>query len=89
MSKKTKTRREGQPRISESQLQAYRARRTAALAVVETDSESAPGAPEATTIRSPWGRVDEEYAMIRSDLIRLIVIAAVLLALIVALSFVL
>jgi hypothetical protein len=87
--KKTKTRREGQPQITEAQIQAYRARRTAAPVVVEKDAESASCPQQATTINSPWGRVNEEYATIRSDLVRLVIIAAALLALIVVLSFVL
>jgi hypothetical protein len=76
------------PRISESQLQAYRNRRASAPV---TDGESAPQAKagEATVATTSWGRLDEEYAMIRSDLIRLLILAAAMIGLIVALSFVL
>lgn len=38
------------------------------------------------TIVSPWGRVDEEYALIRADLKRLAWVTTVLLALLAALT---
>ncbi|MDW8060053.1 MAG: hypothetical protein RMK01_08270 [Thermomicrobium sp.] len=40
-------------------------------------------------IVSPWGRVDEEYALIKADLKRLAWVTGFLLALLVALTFVL
>lgn len=58
--------------------------------------EAAPveAAPEASAesagvVETSWGRLDAEYAMIRSDLIRMIVIAAVVAAILVVLTFVL
>uniref|UniRef100_A0A7C3AR69 Uncharacterized protein n=2 Tax=Thermorudis TaxID=1649508 RepID=A0A7C3AR69_9BACT len=41
------------------------------------------------TIASPWGRVDEEYAIIRADLRRLLLITLLILLLLVALTVVL
>jgi hypothetical protein len=46
-------------------------------------------AGEPTAVTTAWGRIDEEYAMIQSDLIRLLIIAVAMIGLIVALSFVL
>lgn len=82
------------PRISESQLQAYRNRRASAPPVSTnspTDGEATPRAQsgQAAAVTTAWGRTDEEYAMIKSDLIRLLIIAAIMIGLIVALSFVL
>lgn len=86
MPKKSKS-----PRISESQLQAYRNRRASAPVITPANGESAPHtqAGEVTAGTTSWGRIDEEYAMIRADLIRLLIIAAFMVGLIVALSFVL
>ena len=86
MPKKSKS-----PRISESQLQAYRNRRASPPVTVPTDEASARQvkAGEPTAVPTAWGRIDEEYAMIRSDLIRLLIIAVAMIGLIVALSFVL
>mgnify|MGYP007135841662 FL=1 len=42
-----------------------------------------------TGIVSPWGRVDEEFAMIRSDLRRLLILTALIIAVLIALTFVL
>ncbi|HEU4792279.1 MAG TPA: hypothetical protein VFS96_01345 [Nitrolancea sp.] len=85
MPKKSKS-----PRISESQLQAYRNRRASAPVSAPVDGEPAAQTKggEATSVTTSWGRVDEEYAMIRADLIRLLIIAVFMIALIVVLSFV-
>ncbi len=79
------------PRISESQLQAYRNRRASAPVIVPADGKPAAETTgeHAAAVTTSWGRVDEEYAMIRADLIRLLIIAALMLGLIFALSFVL
>lgn len=42
-----------------------------------------------TSIHSPWGRVDEEYAIIRADLKRLLVITGLIFILLIALTVVL
>jgi hypothetical protein len=39
------------------------------------------------TIASPWGRVDEEYALIRADLKRLLLITLLILLLLIVLTF--
>lgn len=77
--------------MSESQLQAYRNRRASAPVNVPADGEPAPQAQsrEAAVVTTSWGRIDEEYAMIRADLIRLLIIAALMIGLIFALWFVL
>jgi hypothetical protein len=79
------------PRISESQLQAYRNRRASAPMSVPANGEPAAQTQgeHAAIVTTSWGRVDEEYAMIRADLIRLLIIAVIMLGLIVALSFIL
>ncbi len=51
--------------------------------IAQTKGEHGP------VVTTSWGRVDEEYAMIRADLIRLLIIAVIMLGLIVGLSFVL
>lgn len=86
MPKKSKS-----PRISESQLQAYRNRRASAPVIVPAEGEPAAQTQgeHGAIVTTSWGRVDEEYAMIRADLIRLLIIAVIMLGLIVALSFVL
>jgi hypothetical protein len=40
-------------------------------------------------IVSPWGRVDEEFAMIRSDLRRLLILTALIIVILIALTVVL
>ncbi len=88
MAKKTRARRESRPRISEAQLQAYRARRASAAAAQPTPAPAGTAEP-ARPVTSRWGRVDEEYAMIRADLIRLGAITAVMFAILIVLWFVL
>ncbi len=39
-----------------------------------------------TSIHSPWGRVDEEYAIIRADLKRLLVLTGLIFILLIALT---
>lgn len=90
MVKKTKSRRSGRPRLSEAQLEAYRQRRALLAEGAARDAgPTAAGAEPAAVHATSWGRVDEEYATIRSDLIRLLVITAFLFAILAALTFVL
>ena len=93
--KTTRTGRDGRPKLNEAQLQAYRARKAAT--VVAPQSEAPPVAVQPRTPRSSrveqtghvtaWGHVGEEYEMIRSDLIRLLLITAAMLVIIVVLWF--
>lgn len=94
--KTTRVGRDGRPKLNESQLQAYRARQAATVAVTRpVTSEAAPERAsrskraEQTGHVTAWGHVDDEYLMIRSDLIRLLVITAGMLAIIIVLWFIL
>ncbi len=53
-----------------------------------TSSGSRPST-QPQEIISPWGRVDEEYALIKADLTRLLWVTALLLALLLVLTIVL
>ncbi|MBX5444645.1 hypothetical protein [Sphaerobacter sp.] len=88
MAKKTKTRRSGRPRLSEAQLQAYRERR-AMLEAAPAETAQPSSSEPVGTIRTHWGHLPDEYAMIRADLIRLLVIAALMVVILVALTFIL
>ena len=87
--RKPRNRRDTRPRLSEAQLQAYRARQAAqAHAHAAAESAASTTKPGQTSF-SQWGRLDEEYAMIRSDLTRLGIITLAMFVVIVALTFVL
>jgi hypothetical protein len=89
VAKKTKPRHERGTRLSQAQLQAYQVRKAATVAqrpVVATDDGGEE--PEVSSY-THWGRLDEEYASIRSDLVRLLIITALMLVFIVVLAFVL
>jgi hypothetical protein len=79
---KSKTR----PRFSRAELKAYEARRAEEVRRVPITSTSADGAP---VRRSYLLTRDEEYAIIRSDLRRLLMILAVLLVLLVVAAVIL
>lgn len=89
MAKKTRARRDTRPRLSEAQLQAYRARRSVTAGAPVTDAEGAAAEAVAAESYSRWGNVVEEYAMIRSDLKRLALITSAMLVILVVLTFVL
>lgn len=82
--KTSRNRRDSRGRISQAQLQAYRVRKEETTitprAVVETTEPGAPS-PAATTT---WGRIEDEYDMIASDLKRLLIISVLMFALIAA-----
>jgi len=52
-------------------------------------AQTLPVSQSSTEIQSPWGRVDEEYALIRSDLRRLMMVTALIFALLVVLTVIL
>lgn len=53
-------------------------------------AEATPsGSEPAKAAETHWGRLPDEYAMIRSDLIRLLVISALMVVILVALTFIL
>ncbi len=88
--KTTRTRRDGKPRVNEAQLQAYRARKAATVA----HPEAAPDAPiegkrpaTPSGVVTAWGHVGEEYAMIKSDLVRLFIITLAMFVIILVLWF--
>lgn len=91
MVKKTsQARRDGRPRLNEAQLQAYRARKADTVA----NPAAKPDRPDpisqqsaATGTVTSWGHVGDEYAMIRSDLIRLLIITAAMFVIILVLWF--
>ncbi|HET9015684.1 MAG TPA: hypothetical protein VFN57_08805 [Thermomicrobiaceae bacterium] len=87
--RKTRTKRDAKPRLSEAQLQAYRARQAQVQATAESAARTGPTVAPSPTSFSQWGRLDEEYAMIRSDLTRLGMITLAMLVLIIAATFVL
>ena len=88
--RKTRTKRDARPRLSEAQLQAYRTRQAQAQPAAQTAPvRPGPAGAPAPTSFSQWGRLDEEYAMIRSDLTRLGMITLAMLVLIIAATFVL
>ncbi len=91
MAKKTsRSRRDSKSRINEAQLQAYRARKSETVA----NPHAQPEKPEVvheqaapTGMVTAWGHVGDEYSMIRSDLIRLLIITAAMFAIILVLWF--
>lgn len=85
--RKTRNRRDTRPRLSEAQLQAYRARQ-AAMAQPEVAAGTTATATREGSF-SQWGRLDDEYRMIRADLVRLGIITGAMLVLIIALTFIL
>jgi hypothetical protein len=91
MAKKTaRTRNDNRTRINEAQLQAYRARKAETVAHHDAaPSEPAPSREKSAQPRvmTSWGNVDEEYAMIRSDLVRLFIITGAMFAIILILWF--
>lgn len=102
MSKKSRKRRSSRPRLSEAQLEAYRARRrreqeaeAEAEAADEVAAEARAMPRRAVSSSSVgqgythWGSLDEEYAIIRADLIRMIAITALIVAILIVLTFVL
>ncbi len=86
--RKPRNRRDARPRLSEAQLQAYRARQ-AAVSQAAAEAGAATKASPGSASFSQWGRLDEEYAMIRADLTRLGTITLAMFVIIVALTFVL
>ena len=86
--RKPRNRRDTRPRLSEAQLQAYRTRQAAVTQAVP-EGGAASKVSQSQTSFSQWGRLDEEYAMIRSDLTRLGIITLAMFIVIVALTFVL
>jgi hypothetical protein len=86
--KSTRVGRDGRPKLNEAQLQAYRARK-AATAVVTQPLPTEPNAkrPEQTGHVTAWGHVGEEYEMIRSDLVRLLIITVAMFVIIIVLWF--
>lgn len=89
MAKKSKSRRDSRPRLSEAQLQAYRARQAAAASAAPASEPSSAPDTSQPVVYSRWGRVDEEYAIIRADLTRLLILTAGMLAILVILWFIL
>ncbi len=93
MAKKTsRTRRDGRTRISEAQLQAYRARKAETVAHPESQpvvSEKSKPQATPTGVMTAWGHVGDEYAMIRADLVRLLIITAAMFVIILVLWFLL
>ncbi|GBD15252.1 hypothetical protein HRbin26_00138 [bacterium HR26] len=66
-------------------------RRTAPSSKAQPEKATAvaprPAQPSSQgTIASPWGRVDEEYAIIRADLKRLLMITLLILLLLIVLT---
>lgn len=91
--KTTRNRKSSRPRLSEAQLQAYRARQVAARPEATIDVPSESRVTRQTERRSAavtaWGHIDEEYAMIRADLVRLVIISAICFGIILVLWFLL
>jgi len=86
-----KTKREGAPKLTKAQLQAYRVRKAetivqASQTVTATAVEDV-GLDEGVEYTS-WGRVDEEYSMIRKDLRTLLTITGLMLIILIVLTFV-
>lgn len=86
MAKKTKSRRDTRPRLTEAQLQAYRTRQAATVTAARPAPE---GEAQLTTNVTHWGRIDEEFRMIRADLVRLGLITAGMAIILVVLTIVL
>lgn len=89
MAKKTK--RESAPKLSKAQLQAYRVRK--AETIVHASQPVSATAAEGAEIDdgveyTSWGRVDEEYSIIRKDLRTLLTITALMLVILIILTFV-
>ena len=88
--KTTQPRRDGRPRLNEAQLQAYRARKAETVAnpaaIPERPVAVGPKAAPAGSVTS-WGHVGDEYAMIRADLVRLLMITVGMFAIILVLWF--
>ncbi len=91
MAKKTsRSRREGRTRLNEAQLQAYRARKAETVANPHAQPERHETGSESTQtagVVTAWGHVADEYAMIRADLIRLLIITAAMFVIILLLWF--
>lgn len=87
--KSSRTRREGRTRVNEAQLQAYRARKAETVANPQAiPDEPGSSKPEsATATVTAWGHVGDEYDMIRSDLVRLLMITAGMFVIILVLWF--
>lgn len=89
MAKKTK--REGAPKLSKAQLQAYKVRKAETIA--QANQAVVASAVEDASIEegveyTSWGRVDEEYSIIRKDLRTLLTITALMLVILIVLTFV-
>ncbi len=92
MAKKTssRSRRDSKSRINEAQIQAYRARKAETVANPHAQLEKPDAAHEVVApsrMVSSWGHLGDEYSMIRSDLIRLLIITAAMFAIILVLWF--
>ncbi|HVB64175.1 MAG TPA: hypothetical protein VNE17_05550 [Nitrolancea sp.] len=86
--KSTRVGRDGRPKLNEAQLQAYRARKAATVAVTQPPpTEPNVKRQEQTGHVTAWGHVGDEYNMIRSDLVRLLIITAAMFVIIVVLWF--
>lgn len=89
MAKKTK--REGSPKLSKAQLQAYRVRKAETIVqasqTVSATAVEDVGIDEGAEYTS-WGRVDEEYSIIRKDLRTLLTITGLMLIILIVLTFV-
>ena len=86
--KSTRVGRDGRPKLNEAQLQAYRARKAATVTVTQPPpTEPNAKRQEQTGHVTAWGHVGDEYNMIRSDLVRLLIITAAMFVIIVVLWF--
>lgn len=88
--KTTRPRRDTRTRVNEAQLQAYRARK--AETVPHHDAQPVEQVPTRerpaqARVVTAWGNVDDEYAMIRSDLVRLFLITIGMFVIILILWF--
>lgn len=88
LAKKTRARHDERPRLSQAQLNAYRVRK-AATVVARPAVEGEDGEEIDPSQYTQWGHIGQEYAIIRSDLARLLLITAGMLVIIIVLSFVL
>lgn len=70
-------------------MQAYRARKAATVPSVAAPVQATPEAERPQGEYTAWGRVDEEYAMVRADLIRLTIITVGMFAILAVLTVVL
>ncbi|MGA7672279.1 MAG: hypothetical protein WBW04_17780 [Nitrolancea sp.] len=88
--KTTRSRRDGKTRVNEAQLQAYRARKAETVAHPDAKPDAPVESSRQTTssgVVTAWGHVGEEYDMIKSDLVRLFIITAVMFVIILILWF--